>query len=57
MQEEINQRLSKVRQIIKDFDDFKIDYAQAKNQLVEGNKLLDECLEIINKDNFKVEEL
>lgn len=57
MQEELNQRLSKVRQIIKDFDTFKIDYSKAKNNLDEGNKLLDECLEIINKDNFKIEEV
>ena len=57
MQEEINQRLNKVRQLIKDFDMFKIDYSQAKNKFIEGNKLLDECLEIINEDNFKIEEL
>jgi len=54
---EINQKLNKVRQIIKDFDELKFEYSQAKNKFVEGNKLLDECLEIINKDNFKVEEL
>lgn len=56
MQEELKQRLNKVRQIIKDFDNFKIEYFQAKNTLDEGNNLLDECLEIINKDNFKIEE-
>lgn len=57
MQEEINHRLSKVRRIIRDFDEFKIEHSQAKNKFVEGNKILDECLEIINKDNFIVDEL
>ncbi len=57
MQEELNQRLNRVRHIIKDFDTFKIDYSKAKNKFDEGNKLLDECLEIINKDNFKIEEV
>ena len=57
MQEELNQRLNSVRQIIKDFDTFKIDYSQVKNKFDEGNKLLDDCLEIINKDNFKIEEV
>ena len=57
MQEELNQRLKMVRQIIKDFDTFKIDYPQAKNKFNEGNNLLDECLEMVNKDNFKIEEL
>ena len=57
MQEELNQRLNKVRQIIKGFDTFKISYSQAKNKFNEGDKLLDECLEIINKDNFEIEEL
>jgi len=57
MQEELNQRLKMVRQIIKDFDTFKIDYSQAKNKFEEGNRILDECLEMVNKDNFKIEEL
>ena len=57
MQEELNQRLNKVRQIIKDFDTCKIDYSNAKNKFDEGNKLLDDCLEIINKDNFEIEEV
>lgn len=57
MQEELNQRLNKVRQIIKDFDTFKIDYSKAKNKFNEGNKLLDECLEMVNKNNFKIGEL
>ena len=57
MQEEINQRLNKVRQIIKDFDTFKIEYSKAKNKFIEGNKLLDECLEIISKDNFIIDEI
>ena len=57
MQEELNQRLNKVRQIIKGFDTSKIGYSPAKNKFNEGDKLLDECLEIINKDNFEIEEL
>lgn len=54
---EINLKLNKVRQIIKDFDEFKFEYSQANSKFVEGNRLLDECLEIINRDNFKVEKL
>ena len=57
MQEELNQRLKMVRQIIKDFDTFKIDYSQAKNKFDKGNRLLDECLEMINKDNFIIDEI
>ena len=57
MQEELNQKLNKVRQIIKDFDTCKIDYSRAKNKFDEGNKLLDDCLEIINKDSFEIEEV
>lgn len=57
MQEELNQRLNKVRQIINDFDICKIDYSRAKNKFDEGNKLLDECLAIINKDNFNIDEI
>ena len=57
MQKEINERLEKVRQIIKNFDASKIDYSRAKNKFDEGNKLLDDCLEIINKDNFEIEEV
>jgi len=57
MREELNQRLNKVRQIINDFDTCKIDYSRAKNKFDEGNKLLDDCLEIINKDNFEIEEV
>ncbi|MCD6550532.1 hypothetical protein J7K24_03255 [bacterium] len=57
MQAEIKQRLTKVKQIIKDFDEFRVEYSQAKNKFIEGNKLLDECLEIINKEDFRVEEL
>jgi hypothetical protein len=57
MQEEINQRLNKVRQIIKDFDEFKIEYSQAKNKFNEGNRLLDGCLEMINKNNFRIDEI
>lgn len=57
MQEEFEERLNKVKQIIKDFDDFKIEYFQAKYKFDEGNRLLDECLEIINKNNFKIDEI
>jgi len=57
MQEGLNQRLDKVRQIIKDFDTLKIGYSNAKNKFDEGNILLDECLAIINKDNFNIDEI
>lgn len=57
MQKEINERLNKVKQIIKDFDTFKIEYSQAKDKFNEGNRLLDECLEMINKHNFRIDEV
>ena len=55
MQKEMNERLEKVRQIIKDFDTFKISYSQANDAFNEGNKVLDECLETINKHEFKID--
>ena len=57
MQEELNLRLNKVRQIIKDFDTFKINYSEAEYVFKKGNKLLDECLDIVNKDNFIILEV
>lgn len=57
MQKEINERLNKVRQIIKDFDTFSIEYSQARNRFNEGNRLLDECLEMINKHEFRIDEV
>jgi len=57
MQKEINERLEKVRQIIKDFDTFKIEYSQANNAFNKGNKVLDECLETINKHGFRIDEV
>jgi len=57
MQEELNQRLNRVRQIIKDFDEVNIEYSQAEYKVNEGNRLLDECLEIINKENFRIDEI
>ena len=57
MQKEINEKLDKVKQIIKDFDTFNIEYSQARNRFNEGNRLLDECLEMINKHNFRIDEV
>lgn len=57
MQKEINERLNKVRQIIKDFDTLKIEYSQAENKFNEGNRLLDECFEMINKHAFRIDEV
>jgi len=57
MWEEINKRISTVKQIIQDFDDVKIDNSKAKSKFDRGNILLDECLEIINKDNFIIDEI
>ena len=57
MQKEINERLDKVKQIIKDFDTFNIEYSQARNRFNEGNRLLDECLEMINKHEFRIDEV
>ena len=57
MQKEMNERLEKVRQIIKDFDTSNIEYSQARNKLNEGNRLLDECLETIRKHGFRIDEV
>ena len=57
MQKEMNERLEKVRQIIKDFDTFKIGDSQANDAFNEGNRLLDECLETINKHAFRIDEV
>ena len=57
MQKEINERLEKVRQIIKNFDTFKTGRSQAKDKFNEGNRLLDECLETINKHGFRIDEV
>jgi len=54
---EINKRISMVKQIIKDFDNVKIDNSTAKSKFDLGNILLDECLEIIDKDNFIIDEI
>lgn len=57
MQKEMNERLEKVRQIIKDFDTFKIGHSQANDAFNEGNRMLDECLEMINKHAFRIDEV
>ena len=57
MQKEINERLEKVMQIIKNFDALKIEYSQAKDKFNEGNRLLDECLETVNKHGFRIDEV
>ena len=57
MQEKFNKNLEKVKQIIEDLDDFKFDEARVKDKFSEGKKLLDECAEIINKKEFKLDEI
>ena len=53
MQEKFEKNLNKVEEIIEGFDKsgFKFDESAAKAKLVEGNKLLDECVEMINRKN------
>lgn len=57
MQEKFNKNLEKVEQIIEDFDSFKIEDTKAEHKFREGNRLLDECIKIINKKKFKLDEI
>jgi len=57
MQEKFNKNLEKVKQIINDLDDFKFEDIKAEHKFYEGNKLLDECVEIISKKEFKLDEI
>lgn len=57
MQEKFNKNLEKVKQIIEDLDSFKFDDTRTKHNFFEGKKLLDECVEIINKKEFKLDEI
>jgi len=57
MQEKFNKNLEKVKQIIEDLDSFKFEDTRAEHKFFEGKKLLDECVEIINKKEFKLDEI
>lgn len=57
MQEKFEKNLKKVEQIIDDLDNFKFINTEAKTKFDEGNKLLDECIGIINKKEFKLDEI
>ena len=50
MQKKFEENLEKVEQIIKGFDEFKIDEEKAKTKFEEGNKLLDECVEMVTRE-------
>lgn len=57
MQEKFNKNLEEVKQIIEDLDSFKFEDTEAEHKFSEGNKLLDKCVEIINKKEFKLDEI
>ena len=57
MKEKFNKNLEKVKQIIEDLDSFKFEDTKAGHKFSEGKKLLDECVEIINKKEFKLDEI
>ena len=58
MQEKFEQNLKKVEQIIEDLDNFKFEnIIKAKHKFNEGNKSLDDCIEILNKKKFKLDEI
>ncbi len=57
MQEKFEKNLEKVKRIIEDLDSFKFGNIEAKHRFNAGNKLLDECIGIINKKEFKLDEI
>lgn len=57
MQEKFNKNLEKVEQMIEDLDSFGFEETKAGHKFSEGNKLLDECVEILNKKRFKLDEI
>lgn len=57
MQEKFDKNLEKAKKIISDFDNFKIEGVKANSKFLEGNKLLDDCLDIINKKKLLIEEI
>jgi len=58
MQEKFEKNLRKVEEIIKELDNFNFeDIIKAKHKFNDGNRLLDECIDIINKKEFKLDEI
>ena len=57
MEEKFNKNLEKVKQIIENLDSFSFEDTKAKHKFSEGNKLLDECVKIINSKKFKLDEI
>ena len=51
MQEKFEKKLNEVEKIIEGFDKFKFDECDARAKFDEGSKLLDECVELINRKN------
>ena len=58
MQEKYERNLKRVEQIIEDLDNLNFeDNSKVAHKFNEGNKLLDECINIINKKEFKLDEI
>lgn len=58
MQEKFERNLKEVEKIIEDLDNFSFENTmKTKHKFDEGNKLLDECTDIINKKEFKLDEI
>ena len=57
MQEKFDKNIEKVKQISSDFDHFKIEESKANSKFCEGNKVLDDCLNILNEKELIIEEI
>ena len=57
MQEKFNKNLEQVKRIIEELDSLRFGETKAEQKYSEGNKLLDQCVEILNKKKFKVDEI
>ena len=57
MQEEFNKNLKKAKQIIDYLDNHVFEDTKAESEFHKGNRLLDACITIINKKEFKLDEI
>ena len=57
MEETLIKNTERVKRVISELDGLKIEKKTADKMFNEGNKLLDECIEVINEKKFKIEEV
>jgi len=53
----IESSIKDAEKIIEDFDNFKIGEKDAENVFRQSNKILDECIDLISNDKFRIEEI